>query len=251
MDREGIKYDSSNVISNYYFVLFRYVPFDFHQECKNLNWSRLSILRDSLVPLLREYGFFSSSVTNPTEGRTQTGYFRSNCMDCLDRTNVAQAMIARESLQFQLEYLNIISNQQVETVEDFMVIFRNLWADNGDEISKQYAGTGALKTDYTRVGKRTTQGALNDGVNALTRYYKNNFTDGYKLDAMNLLLGYFKLPEGGTPEALEQTAISFSTNGFAIVGAVFSFAMTMLSVLVSGKMIVVIGRLFVKGATIL
>ena len=45
-------------------------------------------------------------------------------------------------------------------------------ADNGDECSKQYAGTGALKTDFTRVGKRTVNGALADGVNAVTRYFK-------------------------------------------------------------------------------
>lgn len=108
-----------------------------------------------------------------------------------------------------------------------------MWADNGDEISRQYAGTGALKTDYTRLGKRTANGALQDGLNALTRYYKNNFSDGYKLDAMNLLLGYFKLPEGGTPEQLDAVLLSWDTNGFAIVGFVFSLAMTLLCVLVS------------------
>ena len=30
-----------------------------------------------------------------------------------------------------------------------------MWANTGDFLSKQYAGTGALKADFTRIGKRT------------------------------------------------------------------------------------------------
>jgi len=33
----------------------------------------------------------------------QRGVFRSNCMDCLDRTNVIQSLLARRSLQSQLQ----------------------------------------------------------------------------------------------------------------------------------------------------
>lgn len=47
-------------------------------------------------------------------------------------------------------------------------------------VSIQYSGTGALKTDFTRTGKRTKLGAMKDGLNSLTRYYKNNFADGYR-----------------------------------------------------------------------
>lgn len=42
-----------------------------------------------------------------------------------------------------------------------------------------YSGTGALKTDFTRTGKRSTMGALNDGKNSITRYFINNFFDAY------------------------------------------------------------------------
>lgn len=55
-----------------------------------------------------------------------------------------------------------------------------MWADNGDLLSKQYAGTGALKSDFTRTGKRTTYGLMKDGVNSLQRYYLNNFQDGFR-----------------------------------------------------------------------
>lgn len=33
----------------------------------------------------------------------QDGTFRSNCMDCLDRTNVIQSLLARRALQSQLQ----------------------------------------------------------------------------------------------------------------------------------------------------
>ena len=53
-------------------------------------------------------------------------------------------------------------------------------------MSYLYTGTPALKTDFTRTGKRTHKGAFNDGVNAVTRYFINNFTDGYYHDCLDI-----------------------------------------------------------------
>ncbi len=41
-------------------------------------------------------------------------------------------------------------------------LFRNVWADHADLLSLQYAGTPALKTDFTRTGKRTARGMVGD-----------------------------------------------------------------------------------------
>lgn len=103
------------------------MPFDFHGECKNLDWSGLTVLRRMLEPDLRRFGFFASSLANPSESRSQTGYFRSNCMDCLDRTNVAQAMIAKESLKYQLRYLGVINETvlDLDLFEEFSTVFRD------------------------------------------------------------------------------------------------------------------------------
>ena len=49
---------------------------------------------------------------------------------------------------------------ELEENEAFLKTYRNSWADHGNLISIQYAGTGALKTDYTRTGVRTHYGAL-------------------------------------------------------------------------------------------
>jgi phosphatidylinositol 4-phosphatase len=64
-----------------------------------------------------------------------------------------------------------------------------VWADHADAISGAYAGSGALKSDFTRTNKRTRQGALEDGVKSLTRYLKNTFFDGPKQDAFDLVTG--------------------------------------------------------------
>ncbi len=47
--------------------------------------------------------------------------------------------------------------------------FSIVWADNGDAISQQYAGTGALKSDFTRTGERNFIHAMKDGVKSANR----------------------------------------------------------------------------------
>lgn len=66
--------------------------------------------------------------------------------------------------------------------------FREGWTDNADVMSYLYTGTPALKTDFTRTGKRTYKGAINDGINAVSRYYLNNFTDGHYHDCLDVCL---------------------------------------------------------------
>jgi len=65
-----------------------------------------------------------------------------------------------------------------------------------------YTGTPALKTDFTRTGKRSRKGALNDGKNSLHRYYINNFTDGYNHDCLDLALGKLRLDQMPAKTAL-------------------------------------------------
>lgn len=145
-----------------------------------MQWHRLNILINRLAHEQDEMGVFHVK-TDGTVITTQSGVIRTNCIDCLDRTNVVQSMLARRSLQQVLEKLNIVRvGQTIESVTAFDSLFKNVWADNADLISVQYSGTGALKTDFTRTGKRTIQGLFQDGINSLTRYFKNNFSDGYR-----------------------------------------------------------------------
>jgi len=174
----------------------RYECFDFHAECRRLRWDRLSILIDRLAHEQDEFGYFLLT-RDGTLVSLQDGIFRTNCMDCLDRTNVVQSMLARRSLTQIMQKLGVLrAGQRVEDQLYFESLFKSVWADNADVISIQYSGTGALKTDYTRTGKRTKWGLVRDGINSLTRYYKNNFTDGFRQDSLDLFLGRYMVEEG-------------------------------------------------------
>lgn len=69
--------------------------------------------------------------------------------------------------------------------------FKTLWVEQGDEISLEYSGTHALKGDLVKYGKQTLSGLIKDGMSALSRYYMNNFQDGIKQDAMDLISGHY------------------------------------------------------------
>lgn len=69
------------------------------------------------------------------------------------------------------------------------------WADHADAISLQYSGTGALKTDFTRTGKRSKIGVVQDVCNSIMRYFKNHYMDGFRQDAFDLFLGVYRVPE--------------------------------------------------------
>ncbi|KAK0142383.1 Phosphatidylinositide phosphatase SAC1-A [Merluccius polli] len=182
--------------------MIHYIAFDFHKECSRMRWHRLQLLVDAVTEKQDEYGYFMVN----TEGKTvaqQTGTFRSNCMDCLDRTNVIQSLLARCSLQSQLQRMGVLNvGQLVEEQAQFERIYKNAWADNANACAVQYAGTGALKTDFTRTGKRTQMGLLMDGVNSMVRYYKNNLSDGFRQDSIDLFLGNYTVDETDGPTPL-------------------------------------------------
>lgn len=169
-----------------------YVAFDFHKECPKTNWTRLSFLQQNVSKQVDEIGFFTAKAG--VVDKTQRGTIRTNCIDNLDRTNVVQAMFARSFLLKQLQSAGIIAKSDgIDKHPQLDFLLRNMWADNADFISYQYAGAGALKTDFTRTGKRTPYGYLQDGINAIQRYMFNNFYDGQKQDALNLFLGHYKI----------------------------------------------------------
>lgn len=56
----------------------------------------------------------------------QTSVVRTNCMDCLDRTNVVQSTLGRWVLNRQLRDVGILqSTEVIENDEQFMQIFKN------------------------------------------------------------------------------------------------------------------------------
>ncbi|KAG0049080.1 hypothetical protein BGZ83_006057 [Gryganskiella cystojenkinii] len=172
----------------------KYHHFDFHHECSKMKWHRVSLLLDHFNEELISQGYFKAEITKEGQENVvqkQTSVVRTNCMDCLDRTNVVQSVVSRWVLNRQLREIGILgADEKFETFDQFESLFRNVWADNADVVSCAYSGTGALKTDFTRTGNRTKAGALQDLQNSIVRYVKNNFMDGNRQDAYDLFLLY-------------------------------------------------------------
>ncbi|KAF3936566.1 Synaptojanin-1 [Dactylella cylindrospora] len=209
----------------------RYVYFDFHHECRGLKFHRALLLLDKLGEALEKQKYFYA--TEGPGGLTvkdaQTSVVRTNCMDCLDRTNVVQGMLARWTLNKQLVELGILNEgETIDQYPTFEFLFRNVWADNADVVSCAYSGTGALKTDFTRTGKRTVNGAISDGINSLTRYYLNNFQDGPRQDAYDLFLGTYLPATSGIVSSLmfvDRRPVFIQSIPYILLGAlIFLFA---------------------------
>ena len=112
----------------------------------------------------------------------QEGIFRTNCLDCLDRTNLIQTIISQMTIE------QFLQHRDEHATNDFWIWHSSLWADNGDSLSKIYAGTGALKSSFTRHGKMSLAGAIADARKSATRVYINNFTDKGRQNTIDMLL---------------------------------------------------------------
>ncbi|CAL9119684.1 unnamed protein product [Musa textilis] len=181
-----------------------YVRFDFHDACGKGIFDNLQLLYDQIKENVENQGYLLIN----TDGEIliqQNGIVRVNCIDCLDRTNVTQSYVARKLLNLLLQQVGAFSsNECISMYTDIYEKFKNLWAEHGDEISLEYAGTHALKGDLVRYGRQTVSGIIKDGISALTRYYLNNFQDGIRQDALDLISGRYAVSRSGPPFQLNR-----------------------------------------------
>lgn len=169
---------------------FEYVWFDYHAQCKGMKVQNCEKLLKSIQDKMDKIGWMEAQCENGRgfdfytfwfilmEGelsilKRQTGVVRTNCIDCLDRSNVLQSLLGRHNLLTILTKENIISKPENAYLSHFPgnaeMAFRRAWVDHGNALSMLYAGTPALKTDFTLLGRRTWQGVLSDGKNGTTR----------------------------------------------------------------------------------
>ncbi|KAJ3920013.1 SacI homology domain-containing protein [Lentinula edodes] len=168
----------------------KYNEYDFHKETKGMKYENIAHLVDAMERVFDFQAFFW--VSDGVVLSQQKGVFRVNCIDCLDRTNVSA--FARHILDKQLSAVALLAPHVIERTEVDRVFNDSLathlvWANNGDAISRAYAGTSALKGDYTRTGKRDLSGLLNDGVNSLARMYTSTFSDWFSQAVIDYMLG--------------------------------------------------------------
>ena len=122
----------------------------------------------------------------------QTGIIRTNCVDCLDRTNTAQFSIGLCALGFQLHALGVLEVPRLETDTDCVRMLEEMYEDHGDTLALQYGGSALIhriKT-YRKQSPWTSKG--NDIMQTMRRYYSNTLSDAEKQNTMNIFLGVFR-----------------------------------------------------------
>eukprot|EP00760_Papus_ankaliazontas_P005050 PhM_4_TR1235/c1_g1_i1/m.41704/K21797/SAC1, SACM1L; phosphatidylinositol 4-phosphatase len=171
--------------------------FDFHKNSTHFDFTGLARVADTASSGLDACKFFvfhADGASSPPLQRQQ-GVLRVNCVDCIDRTNIAQCFIG-DSIVGKMVSSTQQSNQHADGEQQHLprikATLRALWTNNGRSLSRHYAGTGALFCDVTLNGQRTFGGVLRDGVRAIRRYYQNHFHDGRRQDAISLLVGAFE-----------------------------------------------------------
>jgi len=191
-----------------------FLQWDFSQQVKKKGTDALHELVELCNKVLHTTGIFVSSVTSGNfvcqkmarhsdmfaygnkryvaDSLFQNGVLRTNCIDCLDRTNVAQYAYGLCALNTQLYYLNLIDGPEVPLECDLANMLMDLYQSMGDVIALQYGGSEAhapiLSTSrgHSRVATQTKEALV-----SVKRYYNNTYNDDEKQEAINLFLGNF------------------------------------------------------------
>jgi len=184
-----------------------YDAIDFKQKSKEER-SVLDYLEVKTRKIMETMGLFYgvSSKEDRTEVKPvtfQQGVLRSNCIDCLDRTNVAQFAAARTAFSFQLQALGLA---EVHSLDYDSLIFQHLMDQYelmGNYLAQQYGGSQAHSGAFRKArGEWNVSRHSTKIMTDIRRYYSNTFTDADKQHAMNLFMGIFR-PSRGQPHLWE------------------------------------------------
>ncbi|KAL9224175.1 hypothetical protein vseg_000237 [Gypsophila vaccaria] len=131
----------------------------------------------------------------------QNGVLRTNCIDCLDRTNVAQFAYGLAALGHQLHALDMVDAPRIDLdsplADELMKFYENM----GDTLAHQYGGSAAHNKIFSqRRGQWKAATQSQEFFRTLQRYYSNAYMDADKQNAINVFLGHFQ-PQNDKPAA--------------------------------------------------
>ncbi|KAL4889530.1 polyphosphoinositide phosphatase Fig4 [Aspergillus ambiguus] len=173
-----------------------YKPWDMSRAAKSRDQDVIGTLEQIAGEIIPETGFFKNGRNAESGLQLQNGIARTNCIDCLDRTNAAQFVIGKRALGYQLHALGIIDGTSVEYDTDAINLFTDLWHDHGDTIAIQYGGSHLVNTmaTYRKINQWSSHSR--DMVESFKRYYNNSFLDAQRQEAYNLFLGNYIFAQG-------------------------------------------------------
>ncbi|KAL4787991.1 SacI homology domain-containing protein [Aspergillus varians] len=173
-----------------------YKPWDMSRAAKSRDQDVIETLEDIAGEIIPKTGFFQNGHDSESGLKVQNGIARTNCIDCLDRTNAAQFVIGKRALGYQLHALGIIEGTTVEYDTDLVNLFTDMWHDHGDNIAIQYGGSHLVNTmaTYRKINQWSSHSR--DMVESFKRYYNNSFLDAQRQEAYNLFLGNYIFTQG-------------------------------------------------------
>lgn len=169
---------------------------DMSRASKSRDQDVIGTLENIAEEVLTTTGFFQNGDGRTTMPRVQNGIARTNCIDCLDRTNAAQFVIGKRALGHQLHALGILGDTSIAYDTDAVNLFTHMYHDHGDTIAVQYGGSQLVNTmeTYRKINQWTSHSR--DMVESFKRYYNNSFLDGQRQEAYNLFLGNYIFVQG-------------------------------------------------------
>ncbi|KAK2808033.1 hypothetical protein FQN50_005115 [Emmonsiellopsis sp. PD_5] len=173
-----------------------YKAWDMSRASKSRDQDVIGTLEDIAEDIIPKTGLFRNGENAESGLRLQNGIARTNCIDCLDRTNAAQFVIGKRALGHQLHALGVIDETSIEYDTDAVNLFTNMWHHHGDTIAVQYGGSHLVNTmaTYRKINQWT--GHSRDMVESFKRYYNNSFLDAQRQEAYNLFLGNYIFSHG-------------------------------------------------------
>lgn len=140
--------------------------------------------------IVKKTGFFCTA-DRFFPGTFQTGVVRTNCVDCLDRTNAAQFVIGKCVLAAQLRALGVLDSPQLDYESDAVRLLAEMYHGHGDAIALQYGGSLLVNTLDTYRKNNQWSSTSRDLIESVKRFYSNSFVDFQRQEAISLFLGNF------------------------------------------------------------
>ncbi|CAI0473105.1 unnamed protein product [Linum tenue] len=154
-------------------------------------------------PVINDLNNDDNKENKVKEPTLQKGVLRTNCIDCLDRTNVAQYAYGLAALGKQLDALGFVEFPNINLDNPLAENLMRLYELMGDTLARQYGGSAAHNKIFSeRRGQWKAATQSQEFFRTLQRYYSNAYVDAQKQDAINIFLGYFQ-PQPGKPALWE------------------------------------------------
>ena len=173
-----------------------YKAFDMSRASKTRGGDVIGALEIIAKEIVEKTGFFRNGDEGFDQPLTQNGIARTNCIDCLDRTNAAQFVIGKRAFALQLQALGVLDRDEIDFDTDAVNVFTHMFHDHGDTIAVQYGGSHLVNTMATYRKLNQWQSQSRDMVESFKRYYHNSFLDSQRQEAYNLFLGNYVWAQG-------------------------------------------------------